>query len=233
MTAHTARRLRTALLIMLVCIPVALCYQFVDAALNQGIEDENWLIGGFIGILLAMPLALLEESSFDERMRRLPFSVAVLAKSLTYIGSLLAAFALAGLIVGALQGLNMDDFWASLAEPGYYVQAAVGFLLYTIIVFSRQLDRLLGPGVLVRYLLGRYHRPRREARIFMFLDLKSSTSLAEDLGPEAWKEERGIKDANCIRVFFDIDKPSKARSKSIWTDSGSCPHSRPVCMWER
>ena len=74
----------------------------------------------------------------------------------------------------------------------------------------------------------------------MFLDLKSSTTLAEEMGPEAyyglvneffrdisgpvldnggeiyeyvgdevvltWKEERGIRDASCIRVFFDIER---------------------------
>jgi len=50
----------------------------------------------------------------------------------------------------------------------------------------RQLDRLLCPGVLVRVLLGRYHRPRREHRVFMFLDLKSSTSIAERLTKEAY-----------------------------------------------
>ncbi|MCK5573586.1 MAG: adenylate/guanylate cyclase domain-containing protein, partial [Bacteroidetes bacterium] len=31
-----------------------------------------------------------------------------------------------------------------------------------------------------------YHRPRREERIFLFLDLKSSTSIAEQLGPDAY-----------------------------------------------
>jgi adenylate cyclase len=134
----------------------------------------------------------------------------------------------------------MEEFWVSLAEPDYYTKAAAGFVLYVIIVFVRQLDRLLGPGVLLRYMRGQYHRPRREARIFMFLDLKSSTTLAEELGPEAyyglvneffrdisgpvldnageiyeyvgdevvltWEEQQGIKDANCIRVFFDIDE---------------------------
>ncbi len=257
MTANTARRLRTALLIMMVCIPVAVSYQFIDAALDQGIGDENWLIGVFVGIVLAMPLALLKESSFDERMRRLPFSVAILAKSVTYIGSLLVTFALAGLFVGTLQGLTMEDFWASLADPGYYMQAAVGFVLYTSIVFFRQLDRLLGPGVLLRYVLGRYHRPRREARIFMFLDLKSSTALAEDLGPEAyyelvneffrdisgpvldnageiyeyvgdeavltWKEERGVKDAKCIRVFFDIDEVIQRKKQTYLDRFGVVP----------
>ncbi len=232
MTANTVRRLRTAIIITMVCIPVSLSYEFIS-------DGKISVIGLVIGIVLAMPLALLEESTFDERMRRLPFSVAILAKALTYIGSLVVVFTSVGLVFGLLQGLTMDDFWASFSDPDLAKQVGTGFALYVIIVFFRQLDRLLGPGVLLRYPLGRYHRPGREARIFMFLDLKSSTSLAEELGHEdyldfvneffrdisgpvldnageiyeyvgdevvlTWKEELGLKDANCLQVFFDID----------------------------
>jgi adenylate cyclase len=144
----------------------------------------------------------------------------------------------------------MSDYWAFLASVEFWRQVATGFIVYLAIVFFRQLDRLLGPGVLLRYLSGRYHTPRREARIFMFLDLKSSTSLAERLGPEAyynlvnecfrdlatpvlesageiyeyvgdevvltWTEERGLRNANCIRVFFDfIDRLETKRETYI------------------
>ena len=39
-----------------------------------------------------------------------------------------------------------------------------------------------GPGVFRDFLLGKYFHPKREERIFMFLDLRSSTSIAEKLG---------------------------------------------------
>lgn len=39
-----------------------------------------------------------------------------------------------------------------------------------------------GPGGLKKFLLGKYFRPKSEERIFMFLDLKGSTSIAEKLG---------------------------------------------------
>ena len=235
----------------MVCVPVSLSYEYFSTGIIS-------LVGVVIGILLAMPLALLEESGFDEQLRRLPFSVALIAKSLTYVGSLLAVFMSVGLVYGALVlGLRWEDFWASVAEPDYYQQAGVGFVLYVIIVFFRQLSRLLGPGVLMRYMLGRYHRPRREARIFMFLDLKSSTALAEELGHEAyyalvneffrdlsgpvldnageiyeyvcdevvltWTEELGIKDAHCIRVFFDIDRVIEKKQQRYLDRFGVVP----------
>jgi adenylate cyclase len=51
-----------------------------------------------------------------------------------------------------------------------------------LLSFIRQVDRKFGPGNLVRLLIGRYHRPREEQRIFQFLDLQASTTHAERLG---------------------------------------------------
>ena len=39
-----------------------------------------------------------------------------------------------------------------------------------------------GPGNLVSFFMGRYFRPKREEHIFMFLDLRSSTYIAQILG---------------------------------------------------
>ena len=237
-------------MILMVCIPVALSYELIDTGVIS-------FIGLVIGIALAMPLALLEDSKFDERMRRLPFSVAVLVKSLTYIGCLVVVFQSVGLIFGLMEGLTMEDYWESFTDLDLYLKMGAGFTLYVVIVFFRQINRLFGPGVLLRYLLGRYHRPRREARIFMFLDIKSSTSLAEQLGPETylafineffrdisgpvldnageiyeyvgdevvltWKEERGIKDANCLRVFFDIDSVIEKKRQRYLDQFGVVP----------
>jgi adenylate cyclase len=253
MTASVPRRLKTALILMTVCIPVALGFELIDTGRIS-------LVGLAIGALLAAPLALLEESAFDERMRRLPFSVALLTKVFAYLGSLVAVFGSAGLVFGLMQGLTMTDYRASFLEPDFVYQMAVGFVMYVVIVFFRQLDRILGPGVLLSYLLGRYHRPHREARIFMFLDLKSSTTIAEQLGAEAyldfvndffrdisgpvldnageiyeyvgdevvltWKQERGLKSAQCLQVFFDIDTIIESRRDRYMDRYGVVPEYR-------
>jgi adenylate cyclase len=64
-------------------------------------------------------------------------------------------------------------------------------LLYTGAIsfgfnFLKQVSRKFGPGNLRRLLLGKYYHPRRENRIFLFLDLKSSTTHAERLGHERY-----------------------------------------------
>jgi len=62
------------------------------------------------------------------------------------------------------------------------------------------IDLKFGPGILWKFIKGKYHYPRPEKRIFMFLDLNSSTSIAEKLGNE--KYHQLLKD-----FFSDITNP--------------------------
>ncbi|MBS1517544.1 MAG: adenylate/guanylate cyclase domain-containing protein [Bacteroidetes bacterium] len=71
-------------------------------------------------------------------------------------------------------------------------------LVTFFINFFRQINSLLGRKVLYNYLSGKYHKPRAEKRLFMFLDLSSSTTIAEKLGPVEYH-----KFINSF--FFDID----------------------------
>ncbi len=59
---------------------------------------------------------------------------------------------------------------------------AYSSLVSLVISIMVIVNRMLGYGVLIKYLYGWYHLPREEERIFMFLDLKSSTTIAEKLG---------------------------------------------------
>ena len=60
----------------------------------------------------------------------------------------------------------------------YFYVLSVDLVLNTI----RQLNLMLGQGNLGKLLTGKFYQPREEQRIFMFLDLQSSTQLAEKLG---------------------------------------------------
>jgi len=51
-----------------------------------------------------------------------------------------------------------------------------------VISFINQMNSQFGPGILLPLLLGKYRKPREEQRIFMFMDMKSSTTHAERLG---------------------------------------------------
>ena len=71
-----------------------------------------------------------------------------------------------------------------------------------------ELSPLIGSRVLLNVILGRYRRPTREERVFLFLDLVGSTSLAESMG------ELRMHDL-LTRFFFDIDEAILAHGGEV------------------
>jgi adenylate cyclase len=66
-----------------------------------------------------------------------------------------------------------------------------------------------GPGVLWKLVTGKYYHPRDEERVFMFLDLRSSTEIAERIGHKRFFE--------LLRELFqDVTKPVLDSSGDIY-----------------
>ncbi len=57
----------------------------------------------------------------------------------------------------------------------------MAFSLFLCLLYAG-ISENLGHAVLVNFFTGKYHQPLEEKRIFMFLDMKSSTTFAEQLG---------------------------------------------------
>ncbi len=181
MSLRAKRRLRAALPVVTLFVAISLVWDGLTSILAPDAPAAPATTVVF-GVLIALPLILFESSPLAGRFRRLPFALAVLAKATTYVAALAAIFLGGGLAVGWWQGLTLADFSASL--PLNIGAIGSTYLVYLVVIFLRQLDRLLGPGVLARFIIGRYHRPRRERRIFMFVDLEGSTRLAKTLSLE-------------------------------------------------
>jgi len=68
--------------------------------------------------------------------------------------------------------------------------ALVFFVLWGFIslmtLFMLQVYDKFGPGIMMKFITGQYFHPKEETRIFMFLDMRSSTSVAEQIGNEAY-----------------------------------------------
>ena len=73
--------------------------------------------------------------------------------------------------------------------------------------------RVIGGRTLNTLLLGRYHRPVREERVFLLVDIKGSTALAERLG-----DERAH--AFITSIFFDIDQPILEHGGEVYSYVG-------------
>ena len=64
----------------------------------------------------------------------------------------------------------------------FYLMLIYNIAIELLITFINQVNKKYGPGVLLLLLMGKYRSPKEEERIFLFMDLKSSTLLAETLG---------------------------------------------------
>ncbi len=75
------------------------------------------------------------------------------------------------------------NFLGSITFFSTALQLTVSLLLS---FFYAEISETVGYRSLINFFTGRYHRPTEEERIFMFLDLKSSTTIAEKLGHVAY-----------------------------------------------
>ena len=151
---------------------------------GPGIHWEALIFGLSFGLLLAVVNAWGDAP----RVRRLPFAWIIFLKSLLYLISL--AFAWACVILAfrlfLFSPAELDSLIGSVT-PRFLISASA-WLIATILMinFVMEVRRKVGPGNLSTLLTGHYRRPRMEDRIFLFLDLKASTTIAERLGPEKY-----------------------------------------------
>lgn len=80
---------------------------------------------------------------------------------------------------------TLKNFMSSFAFLGIVIYIAV--TLNIALSFS-EFKEYFGSDTFYNFLLGKYHRPNQENRIFMFLDMKSSTTIAESLGHKRYFE---------------------------------------------
>ena len=70
----------------------------------------------------------------------------------------------------------------NLLAPSFLISIGISFAVAAAINFGFQVNQLMGRGVLLGLIAGRYHRPREADRVFLFIDLRGSTAIAEQLG---------------------------------------------------
>ncbi len=146
---------------------------------------------GFFGaIFIGLSFGFLE-IMFEKRIfRTMSYGKLILSKSIIYvfIFSIVMAFLSIRnhqLSFGSFdfQAWNDTFFNANLLIPISYL--AVASILLN---FTKEISLKFGPGNLWKMLTGKFHRPQEEKRILMFLDLRSSTTIAEKLGHIKYSE---------------------------------------------
>ena len=137
---------------------------------------HTFVVAAVIGLPLAVYETHLRRWLVPSTTRRWPFGWLVLIKSVGY-----TVWILLGTGIGAWLIHHSDA--PPLADLFAHRETVVMAMLVAIVVnILLAVNKLLGPGMLFSFLIGRYHRPRREERLFLFLDICHSTTIAEQIG---------------------------------------------------
>lgn len=146
-----------------------------------------WFIGSLIVSLFHfLSILIMDSPSF----RRRSYSFSVIFQMFT-VGAIIILTLLIGRLTSYLLGhLRLNEIVPSLINQLRNLSGTGGILFFaawtTILTFVRQMMVKVGPRVLGNLFLGRYHFPREEQRIFLFLDLQSSTDIAARLGHQRY-----------------------------------------------
>lgn len=159
----------------------------VDAIQPSKIEllavSEYLLFGVFLGVMVAIVYTIVEYVFDNFLSKALNLGLILLIKSLIYL--VLLIFSLSIIAFLAEDYLNIDfpnqrGWWIS--NKIFWMVTAYFIICSLLFSFIRLANDKFGKGMILKMLIGRYRNPREVDRIFMFLDLKSSTTHAENLG---------------------------------------------------
>ena len=178
MQPNLVRKLKTLALICLFTSFAGVIFQLVD---EERLDYNSVLLGFPLGLVFGL-LELFLFPKAEMRFRRWSFTKIILFKILMYTAVIYGVTVVLVFIGGFIQGRNISELPAVVASLGQLVLTIYTLAIYSLLVFFLQINYLLGEGVLWKFIRGKYHKPREEERIFMFLDMKSSTTIAEQLG---------------------------------------------------
>jgi len=219
----------------------------------------EWIHYGIIlGILVGFFYAIIEFLFEKFITKRIYLGLSVIIKFCLYL--IVLVFSLTFII--RLIELEMDidlpnhrGWWKESFL--FWLATSYFFIASFIFLFIKMANEKFGNGILFNMLIGKYRKPTEEERVFMFVDLKSSTTIAEKLGhykysqllqdcffdlnkvvnryngeiyqyvgDEAvvsWPIKKGLKNNNCIALYFAFMRMIQRRSKYYKREYGLVP----------
>ena len=161
-----------------------------------------------LGLLIGTLFAIVE-FLFDKFLsKNLSLALVLIEKFVIYLIGIILSLNYVFPLVEYELGLNLttQDGWWKTSEIFWII---VGYFLICSIIFSflKIANEKFGRGVFFNFLIGKYRKPREEKRIFMFLDLQASTTIAEQIGHYQYSEliQDCFYDLNRIVTKYDAE----------------------------
>lgn len=224
----------------------------------------NLITSVLFTVVIGTIMASFEVLFLNKYLRKLALGKTIIIKSIYYLSNIFFWSTLAGAVIFS-SSMKLPLFHSKIAELIFEYISSLRFfnimsfwgIIIPFSLFLLEVSDKFGQGVLLNFILGKYHRPKEVYRIFMFMDLKSSTTYAERLGNikfiqliqdcffditqsiiqcEAeiyqyvgdevilsWKKQKGIKNNNCLKLYFEFDSVLKSKKEYYKKKYGIMP----------
>jgi adenylate cyclase len=229
--ARFATKMRTVLIITLcwtlfACISSISQYFFVYdlmamKKLSGSFAFWDELLATFIfGTLVGFVGGWLLVFKLSTRYRRKSFAFGFINAGVLCIVTYFALSGVGLFIIDLVYFSFSDTFTSALSKsfhnvlfnilsPSFFINVFLFGFMVSVTQFMLQVNDKFGPGILWKFITGKYYHPRQEERIFMFLDLRASTAVAEKMDSKKFFD--------LLReIYSDITEPILSNQGEIY-----------------
>ncbi len=157
-----------------------------------------------LGCIAGLFFSVLEIAFNKYIFRKMSLTYAVIIGAIGYLVICYLFVFITTLLLSKI--ISQEVYWYSYKDFLFANQTILLVVYFSIIInlnsFFLEIDKKLGRGNLWKMLKGDFYHPKEEHRIFLFIDLKSSTAIAEKIGH--FKYSRLIQD--CFKDLSIIEK---------------------------
>lgn len=148
---------------------------------------DSLFASGLAGLAIGLSTGLSELYVFQRYYRNKPFYVIFLSKMFVYLINILIISVLTvffyNYVINKRDVLTaIDNSLRIFSAQSFYHLIILGLVLSLGINFILIMKNKIGAKIFYPLILGKYHSPKEEERIFLFIDLISSVQMAEQLG---------------------------------------------------
>ena len=242
MTRQTSRKFKAICYYIGSWIVTTLGFAFLTqyglgTSIDLGIVLFILQLGLFIGVAHGIYDVVILQDDVDHHSA----FIALLIRSTFYLALICSCIVLCVLLwndstgEGLLTEQSIGSVIETFKEPRIHVLILVLFILAHLTTFIRSVHKKFGTRVFVNTLLGKYQDPVEEDLVFMFIDMRRSTAIAEELGHVTYsnfmKDYYKLLSNCCEENHGEIYQIAGDGAFITWKTS-SCKHkARPVDMF--
>lgn len=202
-TRLTQRKCKAVCFYILSWVIATLCTSLLfQYGSGNGIDSSRMLFMLQLSLFCGLSHAIYDVMILQDEMDGRPVATALLIRSWFFLTSICANLTLCILIwkidksEGLINEASLKQVIQFFKDPSSHILILSLFLLGHLITFIRSVHKKFGTRVFMNTLLGKYQDPKEEDLIFMFIDMKHSTEIAEELGHVTY--------SNFIRDYYKL-----------------------------